>query len=168
MLHWRHWYIPKEISLSLSLSSYIYRLWRKAKKVESQDGGSQEAESHKSLLDNRMEELVREKMLKIGITIEVCAVWDTVCGLNKKWAKTDSLLRKEKFLLESRRLHWVASEIPRGLRNAFQALALNEESYEFLPVLWNEELDRMVLRSSSLGSEVTMEILVEVMQTLDW
>ncbi|KAF2497236.1 hypothetical protein BU16DRAFT_617247 [Lophium mytilinum] len=87
-----------------------YKLWRKSnEKLE-------ERESYKEYLDPLLTEVTGEEKPKLiqGIAIQSCAVWDTVSNLK------DPLKKGHR------------------LQNAFQALALNEDSYEFLPVLWKK------------------------------
>ena len=74
----------------------------------------------------------RQRLLDSGVlhpvSITACAVWDTVSSLGSKIR-----LRSP-----PRPLSFVGRTVPSGVRNAFQALALDEWRRDFRPVLWEE------------------------------
>ncbi|KAK3361453.1 hypothetical protein B0T24DRAFT_109245 [Lasiosphaeria ovina] len=74
----------------------------------------------------------RNRLLLSGVlhpvSITACAVWDTVSSLGSKirlWSPP-------------RPLSFVGRTVPSGVKNAFQALALDETRRDFRPVLWEE------------------------------
>lgn len=87
-------------------------------------------------------------VLRTPINIEACAVWDTVSALGIPVPFGLPSIAYDKLL-------FVEKKIPRGLKNAFQALALNESRKDFKPVLWPEassSIDCNVRQCWFLGS----------------
>ncbi|KAL9616599.1 MAG: hypothetical protein Q9160_008544 [Pyrenula sp. 1 TL-2023] len=70
-------------------------------------------------------------MLRRPIKVEACAVWDTVSALGIPIPFGLPSITYDKLV-------FVEKTIPKGLKNAFQALALNESRKDFRPVLWPE------------------------------
>jgi hypothetical protein len=74
-------------------------------------------------------ELENRSLLRREVKIEVCAVWDTVSALG---IPIPLFIPQPK----SRKYAFVNRVLPGNVRNAFQALALNEKRKHFKPVLW--------------------------------
>ncbi|KAJ4338486.1 hypothetical protein N0V95_008056 [Ascochyta clinopodiicola] len=125
----------------LPLFSQLYNSWRLSKRdedlIKKQSG---RGPADEDWFENLLIEFEDAEILERDVQIKSCAVWDTVSALNVPWQKggiaLSKLAQREKILVESSRLKWVGEEIPKQLRYAFQALALNEGSHEFRPLLW--------------------------------
>ncbi|KAK7998985.1 hypothetical protein PG991_014660 [Apiospora marii] len=65
--------------------------------------------------------------------IKVCATWDTVATLKNLVPRGKDILP---FSMPNRKYSFVHSLLPEGIENAFQALALHEHRYHFLPIVW--------------------------------
>lgn len=123
----------------LSFFSYVYRSWRLAKKDYDLAEETDKAEMTMKSFNKILKEFADKHILKREINIKSCAVWDTVSSLNKPIPNVLNIPKREKIMMSSSRLKWVGNEVPKRLDHAFQALALNEGSPEYMPVLWNEK-----------------------------
>ncbi|KAI1420308.1 hypothetical protein F5Y12DRAFT_791757 [Xylaria sp. FL1777] len=72
-----------------------------------------------------------KKVVRRGIQIEVCAVWDTVAALGTIVPRL-GFLRPRK----SKKLGFIHSDFNPGIKNAFQALSLHDRRRSFLPMVW--------------------------------
>jgi hypothetical protein len=103
---------------------------------EESESINEESEQIEDEFKDLIDEFAKEDMVDKNIIINSCAVWDTVSALNNGLNNPIKWLWKGKVMHPSSRLKWVGDEVPSCLEYAFQALALNEGSNEYLPVLW--------------------------------
>jgi len=74
-----------------------------------------------------------EKIIRRGVRIEACAVWDTVGALGPI-ATRFGLFRPK----QDRKLGFIRSDLNQGINNAFQALSLHDRRRSFLPMVWSK------------------------------
>ncbi|KAF2810917.1 uncharacterized protein BDZ99DRAFT_291009 [Mytilinidion resinicola] len=89
-------------------------------------------ESFLTVLENR-------ELLRRPISIEACAVWDTVAAIGLP-------LPLPLPSITHNALEFVEASIPHTLNNVFHALALNEERKNFKPLLWVNPPEKTTLR----------------------
>lgn len=75
-------------------------------------------------------------MVRTKISIEVCAVWDTVAALGSIVSKLGFLRPRS-----TKKLGFIHSDFNPGIINAFQALSLHDRRRSFLPLIWKRKLD---------------------------
>ena len=129
----------------------IFRLWKKQKEFDQHDDSGNEEltplEKHcKELIAkyDKPKEQPREghqkgKILRRGIHIKACAVWDTVKSLGFPWPKR--VPHKE-----SKQYDFVNYRLTPNIDNAFQALSLDERRWHFRPVVWSKSLQEQTLK----------------------
>ncbi|MCJ1287315.1 hypothetical protein MMC26_006663 [Xylographa opegraphella] len=123
----------------------VYKRWAKNPAADDPVGASFELMLERMRLD---------KDLRRGISIEACAVWDTVSAIGLPRMITDmasysmdinavvQLLQPIPVVVPAldpskfNKLAFVDKSMPKTLKYAFQALALNEMRTDFKPVLW--------------------------------
>ena len=94
-----------------------------------------------SVFEQQLEYLEGIGYLRRSISIEACAVWDTVSALGppKVVARTFSRVFETQDPmpgLKYTKLAFVDSKVLPTLKNVFHALALNEERADYIPVVW--------------------------------
>jgi hypothetical protein len=73
------------------------------------------------------------KIIRRGVRIEVCAVWDTVGALGPLAARFGIFRPRH-----GRKLGFIRSDLSQGINNAFQALSLHDRRRSFLPMVWRK------------------------------
>ena len=111
--------------------------------------------------ESMLARMERDNHLRRRINIEACAVWDTVSAIGPPRILTDmspygmsmglvgqvlQIIPYAISPLVSNKLAFIDESIPGTLKNAFQALALNEMRIDFKPVFWANPPDTTVLK----------------------
>jgi uncharacterized protein (DUF2235 family) len=111
--------------------------------------------------ESMLAKMERDNHLRRRINIEACAVWDTVSAIGLPRILTDmgsylvdmipagqllQLIPNTNASLVYNKLAFIDESIPRTLKNAFQALALNEMRTDFKPVFWANPPDTTVVK----------------------
>jgi hypothetical protein len=84
-------------------------------------------------------------LLRTGVRIKVCAVWDTVGSLG--FPMPGPIPQRV-----SKKLAFVNSTLSENIENAFQALALNERRKHFQPTVWKSNSKTELRQCWFLGS----------------
>ncbi len=129
----------------------IFELWKKRNNSDQHDGSG---DKEPTPLENHCRELIakydkpeqhsaggrrRGKILRRGVHIKACAVWDTVKSLGFPWPKR--VPHKE-----SKRYEFVNYRLTPNIDNAFQALSLDERRWHFPPVVWSKSHQEQALK----------------------
>ena len=129
----------------------IFELWKKQKNSNQHDDSG---DKQSTPLEDHCQELIAKygkirqqagkgkqsgKILRRGVHIKVCAVWDTVKSLGFPWPK--SVPHKE-----SKEYHFVNYRLTPNIDNAFQALSLDERRWHFSPVVWSKSHEKQALK----------------------
>ena len=134
----------------------IFELWKKQKNSDQRDGSGDGDSSNKgpTALEKHCQELIakydkpkeqlaggrrRGKILRRGVRILACAVWDTVKSLGFPWPKR--VPHKE-----STKYDFVNYRLTPNIDNAFQALSLDERRWHFPPVIWSKSCQNQALK----------------------
>ncbi|KAG8527124.1 uncharacterized protein KY384_008553 [Bacidia gigantensis] len=136
----------------------IFELWKKQKQFDQKDAQGDHDDTplkaHIRELEKKYDKSRRErvrmkqrrKFLRGGISIKVCAVWDTVKSLGFPWPKR--VPHKASKQYES-----VDYKLTANIKNAFQALSLDERRWHFSPVIWSKsDNDQTLKQCWFLGS----------------
>ena len=107
----------------------LFELWKRRDETQDELG-----ENARKLRD----ELAEKGELRRGISIEACAVWDTVEALGPRMLAGIPQPTP-------RRISFINSELCPNIKLAIQALALNEKRRHFKPVLWENPSDQQKL-----------------------
>ena len=110
----------------------IFELWKH--RDARQDGSDPLGENARKLRDD----LAEKGELRCGVSIEACAVWDTVEALGPRMLAGVPQPTPQ-------RMSFVNSGLCPNIKLAIQALALNERRRHFKPVLWENPLDGQTL-----------------------
>jgi hypothetical protein len=107
----------------LSKLNELFEIWRNHR--EGKDNATRKWAQLKA-------SLARQSDIHRDVEIRVCAVWDTVgtMGTHKPFAEPTD---KQPF-------GWARTYLPRNIRNAFQALAIDEDRKLFTPNIWRRTL----------------------------
>ncbi len=129
----------------------IFRLWKQQKNSDQRD----DSDDKKSTpLGKHCQELIakydkpkqqpeggrqRGKILRRGVHIKACAVWDTVKSLGFPWPKRVPHR-------ESKQYDFVNYRLTPNIDNAFQALSLDERRWHFSPLVWSKSNQNQALK----------------------
>jgi uncharacterized protein (DUF2235 family) len=119
----------------------LYRLWanqlskKRKKDAMFPNDPPNTSEEHMKNLCRKLKDM---KLLRTGVTIDVCAVWDTVGSLG--FPMPGPIPQRA-----SKKLAFVNSTLLKEIDVAIQALALNERRKHFLPTVWKAN-SRTVLK----------------------
>ena len=129
----------------------IFELWKKQNNSDQQDDSG---DKKPTPLEKHCQELItkydkskeqsagrkgRKKILRRGVHIKACAVWDTVKSLGFPWPKR--VPHKE-----SKQYDFVNYRLTPNIDHAFQALSLDERRWHFPPVIWSKSHQAQALK----------------------
>jgi uncharacterized protein (DUF2235 family) len=106
----------------------LFKVWKSLKKQKLSEPESQKLRE----LKERCKTLVEWEELRPGVRIEACAVWDTVSAIGFPMVAHIPQMPR-------RRYRTVGGKIPRNVKFAVQALALDETRRHFKPMEWDED-----------------------------
>ena len=96
----------------------LFNLWKKQKKPRSKES-----------MKDRCSKLVGQGLLRPGVRIRACAVWDSVSSLGLPMIA--GLPQPVSY-----KLKFVGSDLCPNIDKAFQALSLHERRRQFHPIVW--------------------------------
>lgn len=106
----------------------LFKLWKHLKNVED----SKKSEDWEWVsLKERCDTLAEWGELLMGVKIEACAVWDTVSAVGLPMVAIFPQLPRTRY-------RTVGKNIPKNVKLAIQALALDERRRHFKPMVWDE------------------------------
>ncbi|KAK5958772.1 hypothetical protein OHC33_000615 [Knufia fluminis] len=98
-----------------------------------------DSEGKVSSLDEALNSLHESNLIRRGIRVEACILWDTVSALAVPMPRGIKPWRKKEF-------DFVNRAMPQGINNIFHALSLNEKRRDFLPVVFSRPPEGTNLR----------------------